>query len=118
MNYNILTVNDLKNSSSFQLFFKKYAVICFLDLRVTCLFMFHSELLTIELKAMSQENYKLLGSILSKSFSINDLAPDSDCYCCLGFDENVVIYFPVQCSAQLGTLDADKAGWLPSYDAC
>lgn len=64
---------------------------------------------------MSVENYKLLLSELGQNVGLKELAPDEDHYCCLGFDEKIIVHMQynvenslVMLFAQLGSVDADK----------
>ncbi len=42
---------------------------------------------------MSIENYKRLLTELGQHIGLNDLAPDEDNYCCLGFDDKIIVHF-------------------------
>lgn len=64
---------------------------------------------------MSLENYKQLLSELGQVVSLPDLAPDKDNYCCLGFDDKIIVHLQysevneiLMLFAQLGTIDEDK----------
>lgn len=64
---------------------------------------------------MSAENYKQLLSELGQAVGIPDLAPDKDNYCCLGFDDKIIIHLQyneenevLMLFAQLGSIDEDK----------
>lgn len=64
---------------------------------------------------MSAENYKQLLSELGQSVGLPELAPDEDNYCCLGFDDKIVLHIQynkenevLMLFSQIGTIDEDK----------
>lgn len=68
---------------------------------------------------MSLVNYKQLLSELGQSTGIPDLAPDEDNYCCLGFDDKIIVHLQYNAEnevlmlfAQLGNIDEDKTTML------
>ncbi len=65
---------------------------------------------------MSKENYIQLLSELGQSVGLPKLAPDDDNYCCLGFDDKIVVHLQyneendvVMLFCQIGIVDEDKA---------
>jgi hypothetical protein len=68
---------------------------------------------------MSLENYKQLLSELGQSTGIPGLTSDNDNYCCLGFDDKIIVhlqYHPendtLMFFSQLGKIDEDKTAIL------
>lgn len=64
---------------------------------------------------MSLENFKQLLSELGQTTGIPDLAPDEDNYCCLGFDEKIIVHLQfnpetdiLMLFCELGIIDEDK----------
>lgn len=64
---------------------------------------------------MAAENYKQLLSELGHSVGLPELAPDEDNYCCLGFDDKIVLHIQynkendvLMLFSQIGTIDEDK----------
>lgn len=51
---------------------------------------------------MSKELYKKLLSELASVLDLEDLAPDEDDYCCLGFDDSIIVHF--QYNDEIGAL--------------
>lgn len=68
---------------------------------------------------MSLVNYKQLLSELGQSTGIPDLTSDNDNYCCLGFDDKIIVHLQfnpenemLMLFAQLGKIDEDKTTML------
>lgn len=64
---------------------------------------------------MSVKAYTQLVSELGKTVGIEDLKPDEENYCCLGFDEKIITHIQynepndvLMLFAQLGSIDEDK----------
>lgn len=68
---------------------------------------------------MSLSNYQQLLNELGNSTGIPDLAPDADNYCCLGFDDKIIVHLQfnpekevLMLFSQLGKIDEDKTTLL------
>src|SRR5689334_13434092 len=68
---------------------------------------------------MSLENYKQLLSELGQSTGIPGLTSDNDNYCCLGFDDKIIVHLQynpendtLMFFRQLGKIDEDKTAIL------
>lgn len=70
---------------------------------------------------MSEVDYKKLITELGKNIGLDELKPDEDLYCCLGFDDKITVHFQynqesetLMLFSQLGIIDEDKlAGVYP-----